>query len=269
MSAKQSGVRAGGMRQRHEAWVKAAAVAELGSEAAAECVIAAVFEALSNSPTGGPAPLDAEAGSASGCQPSPKAAEDERALRSALGVRIADWRGFEAMCLAKDPLIRSVVGPILRGNALDADEDDVCQEVKIRLWRALCSGKASQDIERMLMEVARNVTLNYVRYCHAQKRGAEKTDSLEALTEDLGFEASWAGMSPDEVLVSKERVAALDACMRQFASFSRELLELRYLGDLAYDKIALILKVSVVTVNNGLAKARKALRECIGRRLRD
>src|SRR5262249_22776125 len=59
---------------------------------------------------------------------------------------------------------------------------------------------------------------------------------------------------PDAVLMSTERMALLQAALEQLGEPCREIIELRYFGDLSYEELSATLDLNPKTVSSRLSK---------------
>ncbi len=122
--------------------------------------------------------------------------------------------------------------------------DDACQEAWLRMWR---SWNSPEDDRRdaWARQVVRNCAL----------------DRLQART-DLAVGAPdrpAADPPPDEVVVRRDEMAALGACIRRLPSHLREVLWLREMVGLSYAEISDALGIPMGTVMSRLHSARRKL----------
>jgi RNA polymerase sigma factor (sigma-70 family) len=72
--------------------------------------------------------------------------------------------------------------------------------------------------------------------------------------------------SPDLALIGAEQIAQVHEALDQLGEPCREIIELRYFGDLSYDEISHTLKLNPKTVSSRLSKCLDRL-ESIARRI--
>jgi RNA polymerase sigma-70 factor (ECF subfamily) len=126
----------------------------------------------------------------------------------------------------------------------DDSAKDVTQDVFIKAYEGVRHLKAASGLRRWLYSICRNHCLNAIR-----KRKAER---------DLRPEPP-AGPGPDVAL----RVYLKDLISHMDDPY-REVIMLRYYGDLTYDEIAEVLDISVDNVKVRLFRARNRLKTMLG-----
>ncbi len=150
--------------------------------------------------------------------------------------------------------IHAFIGMFL---AKAADVDDVLQETSIVLWRKFAEFDQSRDFLRWACGVAKLEVLKFYR----QQTGRILTlgeDVIEAVAEDR------VSLSP----VLEERREALMHCMGKLTTRDRELIERCYGGQTTTKHVAEQLGRPVNAVYKSLGRIRRALFECIERRLK-
>src|ERR1019366_2522280 len=102
----------------------------------------------------------------------------------------------------------------------------------------------------------------------AAKRGGGQTPiSLQAEDPESGLTLDPPGTTPapDATLMKAEQVALLHQALEQLGEPCREIIELRYFGDLSYDEISRSLDMNLKTVSSRLSKCLDRL-EAIARK---
>ncbi len=138
-----------------------------------------------------------------------------------------------------------------------ADVDDVLQETSIVLWRKFAEFDQTRDFLRWACGVAKLEVLKFYR----QQTGRILTlgeDVIEAIAEDR------ASLDP----VLERRREALVHCMGKLTTRDRELIERCYGGQTTTKHVAEQLGRPVNAVYKSLGRIRRALFECIERRLK-
>lgn len=130
----------------------------------------------------------------------------------------------------------------LLGNRQDAQ--DAVQQAALRAWERISQYDAARPFRGWWFAILRNCCLDLLR-----ARKSARTDSLD------GIDVPDVHGQPD-----LERPADhLDAALRRVSPAHREILRLRYFGELSYDDLAIALSIPKGTVMSRLHLARKAL----------
>ena len=132
--------------------------------------------------------------------------------------------------------------------------DDVTQEAFIAAYRKPPVERSDAETGAWLRATARNIYLNHA------KRERRQVASLEAA------EAAWAALTP--VNGSDERLEALEDCLEQLPARARTALKLRYHEQLDGPELAGRIETTEQATRALLSRARKTLRECIERKVR-
>ena len=146
------------------------------------------------------------------------------------------------------------------------DVEEICQETFLSVIRNLDSFNGRSQFQTWLFRVAANKAHDYRERQRAAKRGGGQTPlSLQAEDPETGLtlDPPSANPGPDAELLSAERRALLRAALDELGGPCREIIELRYFGDLSYDEIAHTLRLNVKTVSSRLSKCLDRL-EAIG-----
>lgn len=130
---------------------------------------------------------------------------------------------------------------------------ELMQECFMRTWEKLAAGDDIQNLRAFLYRVATNLVIDSSR--------RKTTDSLDAMTEDLGFEAVDHGAHGRmEIAAETSRIAGL---MDKIDPKYRDAVSLRYIDGLSPKEIAEIVGESEnavsVRIHRGLAMLREHL----------
>jgi RNA polymerase sigma-70 factor (ECF subfamily) len=137
------------------------------------------------------------------------------------------------------------------------DVEEICQEVFLSVIRNLSSFQGGSQFQTWLFRIAANKARDYRQRLHAAKRGGDQTPvSLQAEDPESGLTLDPPGAtpSPDITLMNAEQVALVHQALDQLGEPCREIIELRYFGDLSYDEISRSLKLNPKTVSSRLSK---------------
>jgi len=144
------------------------------------------------------------------------------------------------------------------------DAEEICQETFLSVIKNLDSFHAESQFQTWLFRIAANKARDYRERRQAAKRGGGQTTvSLQAEDPDNGLviDPPSAAPSPDAQLISGEQMALVQEALGELGEPCREIVELRYFGDLSYDEISLCLKLNPKTVSSRLSKCLDRLEE--------
>jgi RNA polymerase sigma-70 factor, ECF subfamily len=137
------------------------------------------------------------------------------------------------------------------------DVEEICQETFLAVIRSLNGFNGASRLQTWILRVATNKSHDHRERQHAAKRGGGlPTQSLHAQDPETGLTLDPPSSlpSPDSALIKEENAALLHQALHQLANPCREIIELRYFGDLSYDEIANLLALNVKTVSSRLSK---------------
>lgn len=144
------------------------------------------------------------------------------------------------------------------------DVEEICQETFLSAIKALDSFNGRSQLQTWLFRIAANKARDYRERQRAAKRGGGQTTvSLQAEDPENGLtlDPPTPLPAPDATLMSAERIALTRAALDQLGEPCREIIELRYFGDLSYDEIGNELQLNVKTVSSRLSKCLDRLEE--------
>jgi RNA polymerase sigma-70 factor (ECF subfamily) len=137
------------------------------------------------------------------------------------------------------------------------DVEEISQEVFLTVVRNLASFRGASALQTWLFRIAANKARDFLEHRRAAKRGGGRPAvSLQAEDPETGraIDPPSPAAGPDELLVNGERAVLLREALDQLGDPCREILELRYFGDLSYDEIAAALSLNPKTVSSRLSK---------------
>jgi len=137
------------------------------------------------------------------------------------------------------------------------DVEEICQEVFLSVIRNLDSFRGGSQFQTWLFRIAANKARDYRERRQAAKRGGGQTPlSLQAEDPETGLTLDPPGATPapDATLMNAEQVALVHQALDQVGEPCREIIELRYFGDLSYDELSHALKLNPKTVSSRLSK---------------
>ena len=149
------------------------------------------------------------------------------------------------------------------------DAEEICQDVFLSVIKNLDSFHGDSRFQTWLFRIATNKARDFREKRAAAKRGGGQAPlSLQAEDPATGLTLDPPGNrpGPDENLMNAEQMALVRAALDQLGEPCREIVELRYFGDLSYEELSGALKLNPKTVSSRLSKCLDRLEE-IARKL--
>lgn len=149
------------------------------------------------------------------------------------------------------------------------DVEEVCQEVFLSVIRNLNSFQGESQFQTWLFRIATNKARDFREKRNAAKRGGGQMPlSLQAEDDEtsLTIDPPSPAPSPDVDLLNIERAELVRDALEQIGEPCREIIELRYFGDLSYDELSQELVLNPKTVSSRLSKCLDKL-EAITRKI--
>jgi RNA polymerase sigma-70 factor (ECF subfamily) len=137
------------------------------------------------------------------------------------------------------------------------DAEEICQEVFLSVIKNIDSFQGGSQFQTWLFRIAANKARDYRERRNAAKRGGgQMTVSLNAEDPEngLSLDPPTSAPGPDTQLMSAEQIARVHCALDQLEESCREIIELRYFGDLSYDEISESLNLNPKTVSSRLSK---------------
>ena len=144
------------------------------------------------------------------------------------------------------------------------DSEEICQEAFLSVIKNLDSFQGESQFQTWLFRIAANKARDYREKRLAAKRGGGQTTiSLSAENPETGQTPDPPDHlpAPDEDLMNAEQQASVRAALDQLSGPCREIVELRYFGDLSYEELSATLDLNVKTVSSRLSKCLDRLEE--------
>jgi RNA polymerase sigma-70 factor (ECF subfamily) len=135
------------------------------------------------------------------------------------------------------------------------DTEEICQETFLAVVRNLASFQGKSSFQTWLLRVAANKALDFRGKSRAEKRGGSIVHfSLDGARESGQIDPPARCPGPDSVLVNAETFRLIRQSLDQLDDPCREIIELRYYGELSYSEIATELRLNPKTVSSRLSK---------------
>jgi len=149
------------------------------------------------------------------------------------------------------------------------DVEEICQEVFLSVIRNLHTFHGHSQFQTWLFRIAANKARDYREKLHAAKRGGGQAPlSLNAEDAETGLtlDPPSTAPAPDADLLNLERAELVREALDQIGEPCREIIELRYFGDLSYEDLSHELQLNPKTVSSRLSKCLDKL-EAIARKI--
>jgi RNA polymerase sigma-70 factor (ECF subfamily) len=135
------------------------------------------------------------------------------------------------------------------------DTEEICQETFLAVVRNLASFQGKSSFQTWLLRVAANKAMDFRGKSRAEKRGGSMVHfSLDGAREHGEIDPPSRCPGPDALLVNAETSRLIRQSLDQLDDPCREIIELRYYGDLSYSEIASELRLNPKTVSSRLSK---------------
>ena len=135
------------------------------------------------------------------------------------------------------------------------DTEEICQETFLAVVRNLGSFQGKSSFQTWLLRIAANKAMDFRGKSRAEKRGGSFVHfSLDGADEREQIELPSRGPGPDALLANAETSRLVRQSLDQLDDDCREIIELRYYGDLSYAEIADELQLNPKTVSSRLSK---------------
>jgi RNA polymerase sigma-70 factor (ECF subfamily) len=148
------------------------------------------------------------------------------------------------------------------------DVEEICQETFLSVIRNLASFHGQSRFQTWLFRIATNKARDFRERQLAAKRGGGQVPfSLQAEDPQSGLtlDPPSAAPAPDAALLGAEQMALVRAALDQLGEPCREIVELRYFGDLSYEELSAELRLNPKTVSSRLSKCLDRLEEIVRR----
>src|SRR5437867_2660469 len=145
----------------------------------------------------------------------------------------------------------------LSGDFSHEDTEEICQETFLSVVRNLSSFQGRSSFQTWLLRIAANKAMDYREKTRAAKRGGNvvhisinegRADGEPPIDPPSG------NPGPDALLQIAETSRLVRESLDRLGAPCREIIELRYYGELSYDEIASELHLNPKTVSSRLSK---------------
>ena len=144
------------------------------------------------------------------------------------------------------------------------DSEEICQETFLAAIKHLGSFQGQSQLQTWLFRIAANKARDFRERLHAAKRGGGQVPiSLQQEDPDTGLvlDPASSAPGPDAALLKSEQGLLVTESLDRLGDPCREIIELRYFGDLSYEEISAELQLNPKTVSSRLSKCLDKLEE--------
>jgi RNA polymerase sigma-70 factor (ECF subfamily) len=137
------------------------------------------------------------------------------------------------------------------------DVEEITQEVFLSVIKCLPSFQGHSQFQTWVFRIAANKARDYRQRRSAAKRGGGHVPvPLHPVNDADGpvMDPPADSPAPDLALMNSERMALLDQALEKLGEPCREIIELRYFGDLGHEEIGRTLNLNPKTVSSRLSK---------------
>jgi len=137
------------------------------------------------------------------------------------------------------------------------DTEEICQEAFLAVIKNLDAFLGESRFQTWLFRIAANKARDYREKRIAAKRGGGQIPvSLQAEDPESGLAPDPPAHlpGPDEMMMNAEQMAGVRAALDRVGEPCREIIELRYFGDLSYEELSATLQLNPKTVSSRLSK---------------
>ncbi len=137
------------------------------------------------------------------------------------------------------------------------DVEEITQDVFLSVIKNLSSFHGRSRFQTWVFRIAANKSRDYRQRRQAAKRGGGNVHIPLHPVGDAGVPAidpPGDSPAPDLALVNAERMAMLNQALEQLGEPCREIIQLRYFGDLGHDEISRALNLNPKTVSSRLSR---------------
>lgn len=143
------------------------------------------------------------------------------------------------------------------------DAEEICQEVFLSVIKKIATFQRASQFRTWVFRIAANKTRDHIERQRAAKRGGGRTPLPIHIETDgaHAIDPPDTLPSPDEALLTTEQMKQLRQSLDQLGGICRQIIELRYFGELSYDEIGASMNMNPKTVSSRLSKCLNSLEQ--------
>ena len=160
----------------------------------------------------------------------------------------------------------AVLGTVAKMTNQSSDTEDIAKQVFIRLWKSAERYQPTAKFTTFLFTITRNLVFNATR-----KKSGKNEYSFDALEGKWrqSIEDKSSDSRPDKLIEQTELRQIIDQAISSLPEKQRLAVVLRRYEKMPYEEIAETLGISVPAVKSQLFRARTALRDSLGKYLKE
>ena len=146
------------------------------------------------------------------------------------------------------------------------DAEEIVQDAFVRAYKGLKEFRGAASFETWIHRIVVNLAHNKFQW--NRRRGSEQNVSITVDDDnsDNGTEIALPDNThrPEKIMLKEEFAGEIKDCFEKLPDKLREVMVMRLLEELSYDKIASIIDCKVGTVKSRIARGREMMRTLLG-----
>jgi len=135
------------------------------------------------------------------------------------------------------------------------DTEEICQETFLSVIRNIEAFGGRSSFQTWLLRIATNKAKDFLEKNNAAKRGGGIAPlSLSQSLGELSLDPPSPSPAPDRLMLQAETCLLIKESLDELGDPCREIIQLRYYGELSYEEIAGALNLNPKTVSSRLSK---------------
>lgn len=171
-------------------------------------------------------------------------------------VELALQRDQGAFALLLEKYRSALIAHILKYVSVIEDAEDICQRSFEKAFMNIGRYNAQYAFSTWLYNIAQNEAIDHLRRSRATISSVSISDEREALDVQ-------ASSTPEEEFITDQAVRELISGIQRLPDSYRQVVELRFIKDYAYEDIARTLNLPLGTVKTRINRARKMLEKMV------
>lgn len=167
-------------------------------------------------------------------------------------IKAGDTDSFRSLVKEYKRLVYNIVFRMVRN---DADREDICQDVFVKVYQNLAGFQHESKLSTWIGRIAFNTCVNYLK-----KKKVPLYDDVSAEGDSIENSIGEA-KPPDDFTAEKDIANRLATEMSKLPAQLRTILTLYHVEEISYAEIAVIMNMPDGTIKSYLFRARKMLKE--------
>ena len=171
-------------------------------------------------------------------------------------IQLALIKDQQAFAMLLDKYKYSLIAFILQYVQIKEDAEDICQRSFEKAFMNISKYDSKHAFSTWLYKIAKNEAIDHIR------REKQVTTSLDSINES-DILSTGGNEDPEEKVIIDQIVSNIISGIMSLPETYKEVAEMRFIKDYAYEDIAETLNIPLGTVKTRLNRARKMLSELI------